>query len=420
MANVLVIGSGGREHALYWKLKQSENVQRIFCTPGNGGIDDCLDYSVDDFEGILDFCKEYKIELAVIGPEAPLCDGIVDFLDQNGIKAFGPTKNASRIEGSKVFAKEFMKRYDIPTADFNAFDDYDDARDYTRNHGAPIVIKADGLAAGKGSIVCKTLDEANQALDDILVKKKFKDAGSHVVVEDFMEGEEASILALTDGTAVRTLASSQDHKPAYDGDRGPNTGGMGAYAPAPIVTPEVMDMVYKNILVPTIQNMAQEGNAFLGCLYAGLMIKENEPYVVEFNVRFGDPEAQPVLCLLDNDLYQLLKACVDGNLDQYEIRNKPGSACTVVMASGGYPGKYEKGKEILGLDDAKHIDNLFVFHAGTKREGKILTNGGRVLGPTGIGQDLGSAIEIAYRGGLWLAIICHCIVMRLSFSLFVP
>jgi len=421
---VLVVGSGGREHALSWKLRQSEHVKELYCAPGNGGT--CIDaknvaIEVDDFEGIKDFVIKNKIKLTVVGPEVPLVNGIVDsFYDEGLVKKghliFGPIRKAAKLEGSKASAKLFMKKYGIPTADFEIFDNFDDANKYIKKKEFPLVVKASGLAAGKGSIVCKTLEQAVNALDRIMIKKEFKDSGKEVVIEEFMEGEEASILALTDGKIILPLVSSQDHKPIFEtqkdrerwlktgGDNkyknyeiGPNTGGMGAYAPAPIVTDKVMKKVCKKILEPTITHMAEEGNKFVGCLYAGLMIKDNEPRVLEFNVRFGDPEAQPVLSLLKNDLYELLMACIKGNLNDYEIKNKKGAACCVVMASGGYPGEYEKGKEISGLDAIKNMPNVYVFHAGTKIEnGKTLTNGGRVLGVTGTGNSIKEARKTTY------------------------
>jgi phosphoribosylamine--glycine ligase len=420
MANVLVIGKGGREHALVWKLKQSENVDRVYCIPGSDGIAEianCADYNVNDFNGIAEFCKEMNIDLVVPGPEDPLCEGIVDYLTERGIKTSGPSKAAARLEGSKAFAKEFMRKHDIPTADFEVFMDPDKAKDYVEAHGAPIVIKADGLAAGKGSKVCMTLDEAINAVDSILVKKEFKAAGNKIVIEDYLEGEEASILALTDGNTIRTLAPAGDYKPAFEtkhdrtrwlqsgGDRkyedrkiGPNTGSLGAYAPTPIVTPELMEKVYNRILNPTIKGMAEEGTLFVGCLYAGLMIKDGEPSVLEDNVRFGDPETQPILSLLESDLFLLLNACVEGNLERHQIKNREGAACCVVMASGSYPGSnYEKGKVISGLEEVKRLSDVYVFHAGTKKNnGRIETDGGRVLGVNGNGDNIWQAINTVY------------------------
>ena len=409
--NVLVIGSGGREHTLAWKLKQSKEVEKVYVAPGNGGTAQIAENVPIDvtkgknYEQLADFVIENQIDLTVVGPEEPLVKGIVDYwennkLIMNGNLIFGPSKAAAQLEGSKAFAKNFMKRHNIPTAGFENFINAKEAIDYIESKGAPIVVKASGLAAGKGALVCQTLEDAVNAVDRILVKKEFGDEGNLVVVEEFMQGEEASILALTDGKTIRTLVSSQDHKPVYDGDKGPNTGGMGAYAPAPIVTDEVMDKVYKKILIPTIEGMKAAENPFQGCLYAGLMIKDNEPRVVEFNVRMGDPETQPVLSLLETDLYILLRACCEYNLDKYEVKNKQGASCCIVMSSGGYPGKYEKGKEISGLETIDHIQNVEVFHAGTKKteDGKILTNGGRVLGVTGTANDIKTAIDTAYLG----------------------
>ncbi|MBI2129040.1 phosphoribosylamine--glycine ligase [Candidatus Woesearchaeota archaeon] len=409
MANVLVIGSGGREHALVWKLRKSDYVQNLYCAPGNGGTalnatNVPITINGSDFGGIDNLVREKKIDLTVVGPEVHLVNGIVDYYKDNGLIdeehfIFGPTKSAARLEGSKAFAKDFMFRHSIPTAGFKILYDSDAAKAYLRSQEMPIVIKASGLASGKGSIVCKTLEEADNSIERIMIKKEFKDSGDEVVIEEFMEGQEASILALTDGNEIRVLASSQDHKQIYDGDEGPNTGGMGAYAPAPIATDEIMAKVHERILLPTINGMKEENNPFTGCLYVGLMIKDKEPRVVEFNARFGDPEAQPVLSLLENDLYLLLKSCVKGTLGTHQIRNKKGAACCVVMVSGGYPGKYEEGKEIFGLEDAANIENVYVFHAGTKKEGgKILTNGGRVLGVTGVGKNIEDSIKIAYSG----------------------
>lgn len=397
--NVLVIGSGGREHALVWKLEQSNLVDKVYCAPGNGGISLSVPIGIDDFEGLAAFVNQNNIDLTVVGPEVPLVDGIVDYFQERELRIFGPNKKAAQLEGSKVYAKEFMTRHGIPTAPFEVFSDPGAAEEYIRQKGAPIVVKADGLAAGKGAIVCPTIDDAINAVDLMMVQKKFKRAGDKVVIEDFMPGEEASIMALTDGETIVSLISSQDHKPVGEGDTGPNTGGMGAYAPAPVVTPGVMKKIYDNILFPTIAGMNKEGMKYVGCLYVGLMIQNNTPRVVEYNIRFGDPEAQPVLHMLENDLYGLMNACVEGNLNQHEIRNKEGAACCVVMASGGYPGSYEKGKLITGLDAAAAMDNVHVFHAGTRLEdGEIRTNGGRVVGVLGVGGNIRNAIDHSYNG----------------------
>jgi phosphoribosylamine--glycine ligase len=420
MSKVLVIGSGGREYALAWKLKKSKSVQKVFVAPGNDGMTDVAeivpDVKVDNFNDITDLVRDEKIDLTVVGPEVPLVNGIVDYwwdnkLVKDGHLIFGPSKAAARLEGSKVFAKQFMHKHEIPTAPYLIMESYSDALHSVEDMGysyfntglptgLPIVVKADGLAAGKGSIVCKTLDETIAALNRMMVKKEFGSAGDKVVIEDFMEGEEASILALSDGKTIRTLVSSQDHKPVNDGDKGPNTGGMGAYAPAPVVTPEVMKRVYERILIPTIEGMRKEGTPFMGCLYAGLMIdNEGYPRVVEFNVRFGDPETQPVLSLLNSDLYKLLVASATGHLNDCKVTNKQGSACCVVMASGGYPDHYEKGKVISGIDAANALPGVRVFHAGTKFvDGNYVTNGGRVLGVNGTGADIEKAIAAAYGG----------------------
>jgi phosphoribosylamine--glycine ligase len=409
---VLVIGSGGREHTLAWKLKQSKEVDKVYVAPGNGGtaqIAENVPINVtkgENYKQLADFVVQNQIDLTVVGPEEPLVKGIVDYWENNklvleGNLIFGPSQQAASLEGSKAFAKNFMKRHNIPTADFETFLEPEKALDYVKSEGAPIVVKASGLAAGKGALVCQTLEQAVNAVERILVDKEFGDEGKMIVVEKFMQGEEASILALTDGKTIRTLVSSQDHKPVYDGDKGPNTGGMGAYAPAPIVTDDVMQQVYDKILIPTIKGMEAEGNPFQGCLYAGLMIKDGKPKVVEFNVRMGDPETQPVLSLLESDLYVLLRACAEGNLDKYDIKNKQGASCCVVMASGGYPESgYKKGKEISGLEAIDNMQNVDVFHAGTKKtdDGKIITSGGRVLGVTGTASDIKTAIDSAYLG----------------------
>ncbi|MEK6934736.1 MAG: phosphoribosylamine--glycine ligase [Nanoarchaeota archaeon] len=406
MSRVLVIGSGGREHALAWKLKQSKSVEEVFCAPGNCGIVDCAitipDIKVDDFKGLANLVRTFEIDLTVVGPEVPLVNGIVDYwLDKGLIKEghfiFGPSKKAARLEGSKTYAKRFMQRHGIPTANFRNFSDPCRAISYIKKQEAPIVVKASGLAQGKGAIVCHTLDDAVRAVDQIMVKKVFGDSGNKIVIEEFMPGEEASILALTDGTTILPLVSSQDHKPIYNNEKGPNTGGMGAYAPAPIVTKSVMKKIKEQILIPTIQGMRQEGSPLIGCLYAGLMIDNGQPRVVEYNLRFGDPEAQPVLTLLENDLFLLLNACVNGKLHEHKIMNKQGAACCVVMASGGYPGKYETDKIISGLDEAAKIPNTYVFHAATKIENEIfITNGGRILGVTGTGSNIEEAINTTY------------------------
>ncbi len=394
--NILVIGSGGRENALYWKLSESPQTEQIYAIPGNPGMGASAAIALDDHAAILRFAKEHEIRLVVVGPEVPLMNGLVDELEAAGIRAFGPRANAAEIEGSKSFAKDLMKKYGIPTARYEVFTAAEPARAYIRQEGAPIVVKADGLAAGKGVIVAMTEQEALDAVDAIMEDHSFGDAGARVVIEEFMEGEEASLLAFTDGTTIRPMISAQDHKRAYDGDRGPNTGGMGTYAPAPVMTPEMTERAVEEILKPTIAAMAKEGRVYRGCLYLGLMVTADGPKVVEFNARFGDPETQVVLPLLDSDLVAIMCACADGTLADVPIRWKDGAAVCVVLASGGYPGHYEKGQEIHGLADAEAMGAL-VFHAGTAmKDGKLVTNGGRVLGVVGRGADISSAVDAAY------------------------
>ena len=394
--NILVIGSGGREHALYWKLSESPQTEQIYAIPGNTGMGASTEIALDDHAAILRFVKEHEIGLVVVGPEVPLMNGLVDELEAAGIRAFGPRANAAEIEGSKSFAKDLMKKYGIPTARYEVFTAAEPARAYIRQEGAPIVVKADGLAAGKGVIVAMTEQEALDAVDAIMEDHSFGDAGARVVIEEFMEGEEASLLAFTDGTTIRPMISAQDHKRAYDGDRGPNTGGMGTYAPAPVMTPEMTERAVEEILKPTIAAMAKEGRVYRGCLYLGLMVTADGPKVVEFNARFGDPETQVVLPLLDSDLVAIMCACADGTLADVPIRWKGGAAVCVVLVSGGYPGHYDKGQDIHGLADAEAMGAL-VFHAGTAmKDGKLVTNGGRVLGVVGRGADISSAVDAAY------------------------
>lgn len=394
--NILVIGSGGREHALYWKLSESPQTEQIYAIPGNPGMGASAEIALDDHAAILRFVKEHEIGLVVVGPEVPLMNGLVDELEAAGIRTFGPRANAAEIEGSKSFAKDLMKKYGIPTARYEVFTAAEPARAYIRQEGAPIVVKADGLAAGKGVIVAMTEQEALDAVDAIMEDHSFGDAGARVVIEEFMEGEEASLLTFTDGTTIRPMISAQDHKRAYDGDRGPNTGGMGTYAPAPVMTPEMTERAVEEILKPTIAAMAKEGRVYRGCLYLGLMVTADGPKVVEFNARFGDPETQVVLPLLDSDLVAIMCACADGTLADVPIRWKDGAAVCVVLASGGYPGHYDKGQEIHGLADAEAMGAL-VFHAGTAmKDGKLVTNGGRVLGVIGRGADISSAVDAAY------------------------
>lgn len=396
---VLVIGNGGREHALVWKLAQSEKVSEIFCAPGNGGIESvarCIPLSVTDLEGLVQFAKETKIDLTVVGPEVPLLEGIVDRFEAEGLKIFGPRKNAARIEGSKRFAKELMQKYGIPTASFRSFTDAGEAKAYVREKGAPIVIKADGLAAGKGVVVARTVHEAEQAVSEAMEKKVFGDAGKEVVIEEFLSGQEISLMAFVDGQTIKPMVVAQDHKPVYDGDEGPNTGGMGTYSPVPQIPQTIVDQAIETILLPIAEAFKNEGIEYKGVLYAGLMVTDEGPKVIEFNARFGDPETQVVLPRLKTDLSDILLAVVEGRLDEQSIEWKEDAAVCVVMAAGGYPGSYEKGNPIFGLP--QESDEQVVFHAGTKKaDGQIVTAGGRVLGVTALGQDIAEAREKAYQ-----------------------
>ncbi|WP_027717808.1 phosphoribosylamine--glycine ligase [Desulfovirgula thermocuniculi] len=398
---VLVVGGGGREHALVWKIAQSPRVKEIFCAPGNAGIASlarCVPIGAEDVRGLVEFARREKIDLTVVGPEAPLTLGIVDEFSAAGLAIFGPSARAAAIEGSKVFAKQLMAKYGIPTAGFAVFDDHAAARRYISEKGAPIVVKADGLAAGKGAVVCRTVEEALSAVEEIMVKGVFGEAGRRVVVEEFLEGEEASVLAFTDGETVIPMLPAQDHKQVYDGDRGPNTGGMGAYAPAPVCTPEVMRAVEEQILRPTVRAMAREGRPYRGVLYAGLMITPQGPKVLEFNARFGDPEAQPLLMLMASDLVEVMEAVLGGRLAETQVRWHEGAAVCVVLASGGYPGPYRKGFPISGLEEAaSRHPGVVVFHAGTAlAEGRVVTAGGRVLGVTARAESIEAAIAGAY------------------------
>lgn len=397
---VLVVGGGGREHALVWKVAQSPRVKRIFAAPGNAGIAnlaECVPIKAEDIKGLLEFARSRAVDLTLVGPEGPLSLGIVDEFTKTGLRIFGPSGKAAIIEGSKRFSKDLMKKYDIPTADYAVFTDQARAEAYVREKGAPIVVKADGLAAGKGVVVAESVEDAVSALDLIMAQKAYGAAGERVVVEECLKGEEASFMAFSDGRTVVPMASSQDHKRVFDADKGPNTGGMGAYSPAPIVTAKLERQVMETIMIPTVRAMEKEGRLFQGVLYAGLMIQNGEARVLEFNARFGDPETQPIMTRLDTDLIDIIEAILAGSLAKTEIRWKPDSAVCVVMASGGYPGNYEKGVEITGLDRAAERSNAMVFHSGTSvRNGKIVTDGGRVLGVTGLGPTVAAAIDSAY------------------------
>jgi len=398
---VLVIGGGGREHAIVWKLAQSPRVDKIYCCPGNAGIAEiaeCIDIDISDHEALLDFVKYDWIDLTIVGPEDPLTKGIVDRFEREGRRCMGPVKDAAMLEASKVFAKEFMRRYNIPSAEYKTFTSYLHAEEHVRMKGAPIVIKADGLAAGKGVFVAETVTEAISALRLIMKEKAFGPAGERVVVEECLEGEEASYLVFTDGKTILPMASSQDHKRVYDNDEGPNTGGMGAYSPAPVVTPEVERKIMDRIMKPAIRGLKKEGIKYKGVLYAGIMLKDGEPYVLEFNCRFGDPETQPLMTRLDADLLEIALAVTDGKLHDVSLGWRPEASVCVVAASGGYPGKYETGKVITGLDDVRNMEDTVVFHAGTAFDGQeIVTAGGRVLGVTALGKDIREARDRAYE-----------------------
>lgn len=403
--NILVIGSGGREHALVWKLRQSPNVHEVFCAPGNAGIAalaTCVPIKADDLTELLKFSKEKKIDLTVVGPEQPLVMGIVDLFRKNGQIIFGPTRAASQLEGSKAFAKDFMKRHGIPTAAYGTFSLHQRtaAEQFIGGLPAPMVVKADGLAAGKGVVICESRQAALRALGQIFDDKMFGQAGETVVVEEFLNGEEASVFSLCDGANVVTLAPAQDHKRILDGDLGKNTGGMGAYAPAPIMTADLRERVHREIVRPTLDGMQSEGTPYTGCLYVGLMMTSGGPKVLEYNCRFGDPEAQVVIPLVEGDLAEILHSAACGSLDPERARLHPASAVCIVMASRGYPDAYEVGKEIHGLEQVKAEDGEVIFHAGTKMEnGRTVTSGGRVLGVTAVGydHDLAGTIQAAYR-----------------------
>jgi phosphoribosylamine--glycine ligase len=403
---ILVIGSGGREHALVWKIAQSKLVDKLFCAPGNGGISqqaECIDIKADDIAALIDFARKEKIDFTVVGPEAPLSAGIVDEFKNHKLSIFGPNKKAAQLEASKVFAKELMAKYDVPTADFKIFTDAAAAKKHIEKIGAPCVVKADGLAQGKGVIVAKTVDEAKQAVASMMEEKVFGAAGDRVIVEECLQGQEASILVLTDSKEVIALVSSQDHKRIFDNDAGPNTGGMGAYSPAPVVTTLIFKDILDKIIHRTIEGLVKEGIEYQGVLYAGIMLTKDGPKTLEFNVRFGDPETQAILPRLSSDLPEVMLAVSQGSLNRVAQAGGlkwDNRACVcVVCASGGYPGKYDKGKEIFGLGEAARIKDVVVFHAGTAKSAqRYFTNGGRVLGVTGLGQTIKEAIEKTYQG----------------------
>ena len=397
---VLVTGGGGREHALAWRIAQSRAVEKVFVAPGNAGTEleeklQNVSISPMDFDALIEFAQSEKVDLTVVGPEDPLVAGCVDRFAEAGLRCFGPSKSAAQLEGSKSFTKAFLKKYGIPTGDYRAFDEIEAADEYLDTQIPPIVIKADGLAAGKGVVIAQSIREAKSTVADMLSGNVLSGAGSRVVIEEFLEGEEASFIIIADGENFLPFATSQDHKAAYDGDTGPNTGGMGAYSPAPVVTPEVFSRTIDQVIKPTLQGMKDEGHPYTGFLYAGLMIdKEGRPRVIEYNCRFGDPETQPIMSRLQTELVSLMVAAIDGRLNETEISFDPRVALTVVMASGGYPGSYENGKVISGLRD---VEVAKVFHAGTTmKDGEVVTNGGRVLGVTALGSSALEANEKAY------------------------
>jgi phosphoribosylamine--glycine ligase len=399
---ILVIGSGGREHALVWKIAQSKLVDKVFCASGNAGIAqqaECLDIKAEDIPRLLDFARREKIDLTVVGPEAPLSLGIVDEFSNYGLRIFGPNKAAAQMEASKVFSKQLMAKYKVPTAIFEIFENADEAKKYIEKIGAPCVVKADGLAAGKGVIVAKTVDEAKAAVTAMMQEKIFGDAGNKVIVEECLIGQEASIIVLTDSREVITLASAQDHKRVNDLDQGPNTGGMGAYSPAPVVTKELFKEILEKVVYRTIDGLVSEGIEYRGVLYAGIMITKDGLKTLEFNVRFGDPETQAIFPRLKSDLVEVMAACSEQKLSRVRTLDWDDRACVcVVCAAGGYPGKYESGLEISGLDEAGKMEDVVVFHAGTKLEsGKVVTSGGRVLGVTGRGSTIKEAIDTTYQ-----------------------
>lgn len=397
---VLVVGSGGREHALVWKLSQSSGISRIFCAPGNAGIAreaTCVPIEAADIEGLLSFSIRERIDLVVVGPEVPLVNGIVNLFEKSGIPIFGPTKEAALLEGSKSFTKEFCLRHDIPTANASSFDDIDKARNFLAAAKFPLVVKADGLAAGKGVVICKTTEDALNAINKMMKEKLFDRAGERVLIEDFLAGEEASFMAISDGRNLLPLASSQDHKRIFDDDKGANTGGMGAYSPAPVVTKKVSDFVMEKIMYPTVNGLAKEGKRFVGVLYAGLMIDKGQAKLLEFNCRFGDPETQPIMMRFDSDLLDIIMAAVSGKLNNTTPKWKDDYSVCVVLSSGGYPGEYENGEIINGLDEAGGLDGVKVFHSGTVIKGeKFVTNGGRVLGVAALGSKISQAISNVY------------------------
>lgn len=403
---VLIVGSGGREHAIAWSVAKSPKVDKIYCAPGNAGIAEfaeCVNIKAMEFDKLVAFAKENAIDLTIIGMDDPLVGGVVDAFESEGLRVFGPRKNAAIIEGSKAFSKDLMKKYKIPTAAYENFTDPDEAIKYLETAKMPIVLKADGLALGKGVLICNTLEEAKEGVKTLMLDKQFGDAGNEIVIEEFMTGREVSVLAFCDGKTIKCMTSAQDHKRAKDGDQGLNTGGMGTFSPSPFYNDEVEAFCEKYVYQSTIDAMASEGRPFTGILFTGLMITEDGPKVLEYNARFGDPEAQVVLPRMKNDIIDVMEACIDGKLSDVELEFEDNAAVCVVLASDGYPEKYDKGFEIKGLDTFKHKDGYYVFHAGTKFDGdKIVTNGGRVLGVVAKGENLKAARANAYKATEWI------------------
>lgn len=404
---VLIVGSGGREHAIAWKVAQSPKVDKIYCAPGNAGIAEyaeCVPISAMEFDKLAAFAKEHEVDLTVIGMDDPLVGGIVDVFEAQGLRVFGPRKNAAILEGSKAFSKDLMKKYNIPTAAYETFTDPHKALEYLQTAKMPTVLKADGLALGKGVLICNTLEEAQAGVKEIMEDKKFGSAGNQMVIEEFMTGREVSVLSFVDGDTIRIMTSSQDHKRALDGDQGLNTGGMGTFSPSPFYTKEVDEFCKKYIYQPSVDAMKKEGRTFKGIIFFGLMLTADGPKVLEYNARFGDPETQVVLPRMKNDIMEVFEACIDGTLNQIELEFEDNAAVCVVLASDGYPVKYEKGFKIHGLEKFKDADGYYVFHAGTKfdEDGDIVTNGGRVLGVTAKGKDLKEARANAYKATEWI------------------
>jgi len=403
---ILVVGSGGREHAICWKIAQSKKVEKIYCAPGNAGIAEyaeCVNIGAMELEKLADFAEEKQIDLTVIGMDDPLVAGVVDVFEARGLKVFGPRKNAAILEGSKAFSKDLMKKYNIPTAAYEVFNSPEAALAYLETAKLPIVLKADGLALGKGVLICNTLEEAKEGVKSLMTDKQFGSAGDRIVIEEFMTGREVSVLSFVDGKTIRIMTSAQDHKRAKDGDQGLNTGGMGTFSPSPFYTAEVDEFCKKYIYQATVDAMAAEGREFKGIIFFGLMLTPDGPRVLEYNARFGDPETQVVLPRMKNDIVEVFEACVDGTLDQIELDFADNAAVCVVLASDGYPEKYDKGFEITGFENFKNKEGYYVFHAGTKfNEGRIVTNGGRVLGVTALGTDLKDARANAYKATEWI------------------